>query len=146
MKSKQERKKLILELMGSEFYVPMKEKELAIMMQVRPEDRYILTEILGELIAEGKIEVSKRGKYSLYDEKRALRENTVTGVYLSTMKGFGFIEVEGREDDLFVSEADSLNAYIGDTVRALILPGRTKNGRHTEAKIIEVLVCTRLFD
>ena len=139
MKSKQERKKLILELMGSEFYVPMKEKELAIMMQVRLEDRYILTEILGELIAEGKIEVSKRGKYSLYDEKRALRENTVTGVYLSTMKGFGFIEVEGREDDLFVSEADSLNAYNGDTVRALILPGRTKNGRHTEAKIIEVL-------
>ena len=139
MKSKQERKKLILELMGSEFYVPMKEKELAIMMQVRPEDRNILTEILGELIAEGKIEVSKRGKYSLYDEKRALRENTVTGTYLSTMKGFGFIEVDGREDDLFVSEADSLNAYNGDTVKALILPRKTKNGKHAEAKIIEVI-------
>lgn len=139
MKSKQERKKLILELMGSEFYVPMKEKELAIMMQVRPEDRNILTEILGELIAEGKIEVSKRGKYSLYDEKRALRENTVMGTYLSTMKGFGFIEVDGREDDLFVSEADSLNAYNGDIVKALILPRKTKNGKHTEAKIIEVI-------
>ena len=139
MKSKQERKKLILELMGSEFYVPMKEKELAIMMQVRPEDRNILTEILGELIAEGKIEVSKRGKYSLYDEKRALRENTVMGTYLSTMKGFGFIEVDGREDDLFVSEADSLNAYNGDTVKALILPRKTKNGKHAEAKIIEVI-------
>ena len=139
MKSKQERKKLILELMGSEFYVPMKEKELAIMMQVRPEDRRILTEILGELIAEGKIEVSKRGKYSLYDEKRALRENTVMGTYLSTMKGFGFIEVDGREDDLFVSEADSLNAYNGDTVKALILPRKTKNGKHAEAKIIEVI-------
>ena len=130
---------LILELMGSEFYVPMKEKELAIMMQVRPEDRNILTEMLGELIAEGKIEVSKRGKYSLYDEKRALRENTVMGTYLSTMKGFGFIEVDGREDDLFVSEADSLNAYNGDTVKALILPRKTKNGKHAEAKIIEVI-------
>lgn len=139
MKSKLERKKLILELMGSEFYVPMKEKELAIMMQVRPEDRNILTEILGELIAEGKIEVSKRGKYSLYDEKRALRENTVMGTYLSTMKGFGFIEVDGREDDLFVSEADSLNAYNGDIVKALILPRKTKNGKHAEAKIIEVI-------
>ena len=139
MKSKQERKKLILELMGSEFYVPMKEKELAIMMQVRPEDRNILTEMLGELIAEGKIEVSKRGKYSLYDEKRALRENTVMGTYLSTMKGFGFIEVDGREDDLFVSEADSLNAYNGDIVKALILPRKTKNGKHAEAKIIEVI-------
>ena len=139
MKSKQERKKLILELMGSEFYVPMKEKELAIMMQVRPEDRNILTEILGELIAEGKIEVSKRGKYSLYDEKRALRENTVMGTYLRTMKGFGFIEVDGREDDLFVSEADSLNAYNGDIVKALILPRKTKNGKHAEAKIIEVI-------
>ena len=33
------RKKVILDLMEDEFYVPMKEKELAVMLQVSKEDR-----------------------------------------------------------------------------------------------------------
>ena len=33
------RKKIIIELMESDFYVPMKEKELAIMLQCEAEDR-----------------------------------------------------------------------------------------------------------
>lgn len=35
----EKRKKLICELVEDEEYVPMKEKELAIFMQVKPEDR-----------------------------------------------------------------------------------------------------------
>ena len=64
-KSNKERKKLILELMENEYYVPMKEKELAVLMQVEPEDRPLLSALLQELIAEQKIEISKRGKYSI---------------------------------------------------------------------------------
>ena len=39
MKSWKERKQIIVDLMKNEFYVPMKEKELAIMLQVAPEER-----------------------------------------------------------------------------------------------------------
>ena len=62
-KNYKERKKNVLELMGNEFYVPMKEKELAVLLQVAPEDRPVLSQILSELLQEQKIEISKRGKY-----------------------------------------------------------------------------------
>ena len=52
----EKRKKLICELVEDEKYVPMKEKELAIFMQVKPEDRRELKRILEELLEEGKIE------------------------------------------------------------------------------------------
>ena len=51
----EKRKRLICELVEDEKYVPMKEKELAIFMQVKPEDRRELKRILEELLEEGKI-------------------------------------------------------------------------------------------
>ena len=47
-KSIDERKKLICELVEEEFYVPMKEKELAIMLRVEPEDKPVFKQILQE--------------------------------------------------------------------------------------------------
>ena len=52
------RKKVILDLMEDEFYVPMKEKELAVMLQVSKEDRNELNRLLNELLAEGKISIN----------------------------------------------------------------------------------------
>lgn len=138
-KSYKERKKMILELMGNEFYVPMKEKELAVMLQVAPEDRATLSSILSELLQEQKIEISKRGKYQLLDPKRVKTEGLVTGTFISNQKGFGFIEVEGRDDDLYVPENRVHGAFHLDIVQARILPGRGGNGRRAEAEIVNVL-------
>ena len=41
----------------------MKQREIGYLMQVAPEDRDEFVEILNELVEEGSIEVSKRGKY-----------------------------------------------------------------------------------
>ena len=49
--------------MGSDFYVPMKEKELAVMLQVSKADRTELNRLLNELLAEGKISITKKGKF-----------------------------------------------------------------------------------
>lgn len=138
-KSYKERKKMILELMENEFYVPMKEKELAVMMQVAPEDREILSNILKELLVEQKIEISKRGKYQILDPKHVKTEGLITGTFISNQKGFGFIEVEGREDDLYVPESMVHDAFHLDIVQARILPGRGGNGRRAEAEIVNVL-------
>ena len=59
----EKRKNLICELVEDEFYVPMKEKELAIFMQVSPDERPQLKQILEELLSEGKLQITKRGKY-----------------------------------------------------------------------------------
>lgn len=136
-KSNKERKKLILELMGNEYYVPMKEKELAVLMQVEPEDRPLLGALLQELIAEQKIEISKRGKYSILDPKNVKIQDLITGTFISNQKGFGFVEVEGREDDLFVPEDKVHGAFHLDTVAVKILPGRS--GRRAEAEVVQIL-------
>lgn len=54
------RKKVILDLMEADFYVPMKEKELAAMLQVSKEDRPELNRILNELLAEESFPLPKR--------------------------------------------------------------------------------------
>ena len=74
----EEKKKIITSLMKETYYVPMKEKELAIFLQVEKEDRPLLTEVLQSLIADGVIEMSKRGKYMLAAKK------TKTGIFRST--------------------------------------------------------------
>lgn len=136
-KTIKERKKLILELMGNEYYVPMKEKELAVLMQVQPEDRALLSTILQELLAEQKIEISKRGKYSLLDPKNVKVEGLITGTFISNQKGFGFVEVEGREDDLFVPEDKVHGAFHLDTVAVKLLNGRS--GRRVEAEVVQII-------
>lgn len=138
-KNYKERKKNVLELMGNEFYVPMKEKELAVLLQVAPEDRPVLSQILSELLQEQKIEISKRGKYQILDPKHVKTEGLITGTFISNQKGFGFIEVEGRDDDLYVPESKVNGAFHLDIVQARILPGRGGNGRRAEAEIVTVL-------
>ena len=121
MDSKQleKRKKVLLDLMNDKIYVPMKIKELAIILQVSKEERPDLELVLNELLAEGKIEISKRGKYKIAKEK------TVTGTFVTHPKGFGFIEVEGRDDDIYVSEENIGNAFYGDVVQATLISGTT---------------------
>ena len=63
------RKKMIYEFMCSDLYVPMKIKELAVLLDVPKAEREDLEEVLTELMQEGKIEVSKRGKYSKTEGK-----------------------------------------------------------------------------
>jgi len=133
-KSYAERKKIVYELMQNEFYVPMKEKELAILLQVEPEDRQELSRILTELISEEKIQISKRGKYSLFEKNKV---EILTGIFISHHKGFGFVEVEGRADDLFIPMDKVNGAFHNDTVSVRLL-GKPE-GKRQEAEIVAVL-------
>ena len=60
---REKRKKVICDLVKDDFYVPMKEKELAMFLQVAKEDREEFREILRELLAEGKLTLTVKGKY-----------------------------------------------------------------------------------
>ena len=62
-KSMEARKKVICDLMNDPIYVPMKEKELAMFLQVAKEDREELRLVLQELLAEGKLSLTSKGKY-----------------------------------------------------------------------------------
>lgn len=152
MEDKRDKKKLITELFKDDLYSPMKRKELAIFMQVSEDNRSEFDSIIDELLNEGVIEQTKRGKLVLRDEKadgvkgaskasEGARTGALcyTGTYIGNARGFGFVEVEGLGEDLFVGEGDSLNACHGDTVRVEILNGGRKRGARLEARVVEVV-------
>ncbi len=127
------RKKVILDLMEEDFYVPMKEKELAVMLQVSKEDRAELNRILNELLAEGKLSITKKGKF--IKAKGSNRE--LIGTFISHPKGFGFVEVEGREEDLYIPENYINGAFHKDKVKVALLSGQ--HGKRQEAQITEIV-------
>ena len=69
------RKKVIFDMLNDKQYVPMKLKEMAMLLQIPKENRQELKAVLDALILEGKAEVTSKGKY------RRATAKTVTGVF-----------------------------------------------------------------
>ena len=129
----EKRKKAIYDFICSDIYVPMKAKELAIMFQIAKEQRADLIEVLDSLIAEGKIALTKRGKYVKAEVCG------VAGIFTSHEKGFGFVKVEGEEDDdIFIGIDDVNGAFYGDKVLVAIKSER-QGDRKREGVILKVL-------
>jgi len=126
-----QRKKLICELVAEDMYVPMKEKELAAFMQVPREEKEEFRRILQALVAEGRLQVGAQGRYGKPDDNR------LVGIYTGTARGFGFVEVEGWEDDLYIPEDKRGGAFHQDRVQVMLLPGR--QGKRQEACVVQVL-------
>lgn len=135
-KTFEEREELILRLFADKHYVPMKEKELAILMRVEPEDRDELSKVLGSLLDKRKIQINKRGKYSLYDG-RSREKGLLEGTFISNARGFGFVEVEGEEEDFFIPADKVKDAFHQDTVQIRML--HEVPGKRREAEIVSVL-------
>ncbi len=131
-KNLEEKKKIIYEFICQERYVPMKQKELAVILQVSKESRPDFARLLEELVEEGKLQLSKRGRYSKAERK------VLTGIFTSHAKGFGFVSVEDWEEDIYVSPEDTKGAFLGDTVQ-VALKGRGESGKNREGVILQVL-------
>ncbi|MCM1569700.1 MAG: ribonuclease R [Roseburia sp.] len=130
----EKRRQMILELVKDELYVPMKEKELAVLLQVARQERPEFHRLLQELTAEGKLLVSPGGKYQKGDE------NAWVGTFIGNARGFGFVEIEGCEEDFFVPEEYTGGAFHQDTVQIAPLSGpSSQNSRRREARVVKIL-------
>ncbi|MCI8308379.1 MAG: ribonuclease R [Lachnospiraceae bacterium] len=122
-----ERKKMIYEYITSKEYMPMKIKQIAAVLGVPSEDKGEFRAIIDELLAEGKIVLDSRGKIN------AQADNIKTGKISITQRGFGFVIVEGEDEDVFISESDINGAMHGDKVCVAIKKAgagrRSKEGR-----------------
>ncbi len=125
------KKNMICDLMREENYTPMRERDLAVLLQVKSEDREAFKQALNELLAENRIQINRRGRYAQADEKH------VVGKLIAHPKGFGFVEVEGQEEDIYIAAEGMNGAFHGDTVEAKILPGI--RGRRTQGEIVQIL-------
>lgn len=125
------RKKMIYDFMCEDMYVPMKIKELCIVLGVTKQDRPVLERILLELQEEGKIELSKRGKYFKAESKN------VTGVFTAHQRGFGFVTIEGETEDIFIPGDKVNGAMHMDTVEIAVFP--TTSGKRKEGAVLKVI-------
>lgn len=131
MKRLDERKKILVELISSEFYVPMKLKELAIFLDVAKEDRKDLEYVLNELISEGKISLTRKNKYV----KSSV--NAKTGTFIATTRGFGFVSIED-EEDVFIAPSDTFGAFPDDKVQ-IAITRNSDSDRKREGKVIKIV-------
>lgn len=110
----EKRKKIIYEFICDEFYVPMKLKELSMLLQVPKDQKGELKAVMDSLEKEGKVHVTQKGKY-IKGEAKQLR-----GMFQANARGFGFVTVEGESEDIFISEDDMNGAMQGDEVEVVI--------------------------
>ena len=129
----EQKKQIILAFMGEENYIPMKLKELCYMLQVAPEEKYILVQVLDELIKEGRIEQTKKGKYLLSSIEY------VAGIFDATQRGFGFVRVEGAEKDIFIPETEVNGAFHSDEVLVEITDKKEGSKKNREGRVVKIL-------
>ena len=126
-----ERKEMLVQLIQDKTYVPMKLKELAMLLNVPKDQRDELKEVMDALVAEGKVGISKRGKYGKPETF------SLNGMFSGHAKGFGFVTVEGMEQDVFIPGEKTHGALHGDRVQIIIeSEGR---GKRPEGSVIRVL-------
>ena len=126
-----QRKEMLVQLVHDKTYVPMKLKELAMLLSVPKEQRDELKEVLDILIAEGKIGISKKGKYGKAEEF------ALAGTFSGHAKGFGFVTIEGREQDVFIPADKTKDAMDGDKVQ-IVIEGEAR-GKRAEGAVLRIL-------
>lgn len=164
-KELEKRKKFILELLGDPIYKPMRLREIASLLRLDKAQRKDLYEVLDELSSDGKIVMDNKGRYEkrspkkkrdnrFYDDRREEYEKPgrkrndrrteipegvqAEGIFIGHPKGFGFVEIEGEEEDIFIPEENTGTAMHQDTVRIVIKNGQ-KEGKRREGVVLKVL-------
>lgn len=127
----EKRKKVIFDFISDDLYVPMKIKEIAIVLQIPREQRDELKEVLDALVEEGKISLSKRGKYSKGHPVH------LKGIFQANIRGFGFVTPEDESEDVFIPEGSICGAFHGDEVEYIITAA--PSGKRKEGRIIRIL-------
>ncbi len=127
-----ERKEKILELMKDDDYVPMKAKEIAMIMRVPKNEYREFLELLGELELDFKIQKNRKNRYRIVDKKY------YDGIYRKNQKGFGFVRMEDQEDEIYITKENSLNALNGDRVLIEIIEEKNKI-KSAEGKVVKIL-------
>ena len=132
-KTFEKRKKIIYDFICDDMYVPMKFKEMAMVLQVNKEQRDELRQVLESLEEEGKICLSKRGKYCKGEAKR------LQGTYRANQRGFGFVIIPEEDQDIFIGEDDAGGALDGDIVEVIITKASDRDGKRREGKIVKIV-------
>ncbi len=125
-------KRKLYDFICDDTYKPMRLKDIRFLLQVSDADRRKVDDALSELVAEGRITLTPKGRYKKLDN------NLLVGTFIGNRKGFGFVRVEGEKEDFFIPAKYSMDAFHND--RVVIKPETEAHaGKRREAQIVKVL-------
>ncbi|WP_286814520.1 ribonuclease R [Bacteroides sp. Phil13] len=127
----EQKKELVFSYISSKEYRPLKFKELVATLQVPRNEKDDLREVLESLVGEGKITIDVQGKF------KVCADNVKVGTFVGNSKGFGFVVIEGEDQDIFVPENSQKGALHNDIVQVKILEGQT--GKRREGVIVSIV-------
>ena len=136
----EDKENLILEFMREDSYVPMKAKEIAMLLDVSKKEYTNFTECLSSLEANFKIQKNRKGKYMLVDQNKYM-----VGSFRGNEKGFGFVRLEqdkdkkGSENEIYIAKENTKKALNEDIVLVEILRERTEELSHREGRIVKII-------
>lgn len=123
---------IILEFMKDENYTPMKAKEISMLLGVPKKEYNEFNQILKTLEENYKIVKNRKNRY------RLIGDNFQEGIYRKNQKGFGFVKIDGKEDEIYISKENSMNALNGDKVLVEIIEEKNKI-KNAEGKIKKII-------
>lgn len=127
-----DKRNIILEFMKDENYTPMKAKEIAMILGVPKKEYNAFLRVINELEENYKIVKNRKNRYRLNEE------NLQEGIYRKNKKGFGFVKIEGKEEEIYISKDNSMRALNGDRVLVEIIEERNKI-KSAEGKIKKIV-------
>jgi len=128
----EERKETIYNLIQDPIYRPMKAKEIAMLLLIPKEQREELQMVLDSLVHEGRIGLTKKGKYC------KLGDSLVAGIFSMARNGYGFVKVNGQEEEIFIAEKNVHGAMQGDEVLVSVIE-RFRGTKLSEGVIDKVI-------
>ena len=128
-----ERKEKILAYMESDGYVPMKRRDMRAMLSVPQEDREKFENLINELIAEGRVFETKKGKLAAPKNLQM-----ATGTFIGHARGFGFVTPDAGGDDIFIPASETMGAMQKDRVLYKVLH-KAEKGKKADGVIVRIL-------
>lgn len=125
------KKETVLAFISSREYKPMSMREMRTVLQVPAGEKKLFAQVIDELTDEGKIHLDAKGKIKL------TAENVLTGRFMATQKEFGFVRVEGEDDDIFIPAHSTKGALDGDTVQIAV--DSRSGGKRREGEVLTIL-------
>lgn len=128
-----ERKERILAYMESEGYVPIKRRDMRAMISVPQEDREKFENLINELIAEGRVFETKKGKLASPKDLQM-----ATGTFIGHARGFGFVTPDAGGEDIFIPASETMGAMQKDRVLYKVLH-KAEKGKKADGVIVRIL-------
>ena len=87
-------------------------------------------------LSKGK-EMARKKKLDIEKLNNELSTEAFVGKFVGNERGFGFVEIEGREEDIFISPQDTFGAMNGDTVFVRLKPSLVDEEKSAKKKRVE---------